>query len=77
MRKLLSVAILAIGILQGCQSPPASTARAWEYKLVILTHDGNDTGAEAMTRQLNTLGAEGWEYVSYLQPYTLFRRPLR
>jgi len=79
MGKFLTVSMLAFGILVGCQASPASTPRdaspKWEYKLTIISFDGTDSGKDGTTKELNKLGADGWEYVNYIAPYTLFRRP--
>ena len=57
---------------------PGAKAQQWEYKIDDrgLSHPGTVTGDNA-EKELNKLGAEGWEYAGNQGVRTVLKRPKR
>lgn len=82
IRSVLLIA-LALGSWSiGCEkagmtsaaSPVSASPARWEYKMVKLAKIFGDDVYPANEKLLNSLGAEGWELVSYSDVF-VFKRP--
>jgi hypothetical protein len=95
MRRAIPFAAVAAALLaawisfsraQDAQRGGANAARAWEYRVVVLTdvvgvqqalqQAPGKTGA-ALESKFNELGQDGWEYCGDLPGAAVFKRPKR
>ena len=70
MYVFVSVTILLLIVWTAFGQTRSIVKTTWEYKVI-----DTPTQAQSLERQLNSLGADGWEFVSIASNYLVFKRP--